>query len=209
MRSQQLRCAGKRTTRTIKILFTVPAFLHSVTMHPMSYLGALLPGWRWVDCDFPILNKVQCLALFSRSLGKSLSWQEYSDGGSGDGGIVQLCLGQHQFFFASETRSRVLGNFSHLPFPFPFSVLLFLCPKAVSCGIMTQSWALCSSSRSCISHSSCEKEGEHFVLWAMTILFFLHLLSWLPIAFQTPGKELARLVLSTGAVFCVAGAKVQ
>ena len=45
---------------------------------------------------------------------------------------VRSALGSINSFFASETRSTVLGTFSHLHFSFPFSVLLFLSPFSQS-----------------------------------------------------------------------------
>lgn len=59
-------------------------------------------------------------------------------GSSGNWGAAQLCLRQIQFFFffGKWSQEHNCGNFPHLPFPFPFYVVLFQSPFSQS----TERW---------------------------------------------------------------------
>lgn len=115
-----------------------------------------------------------------------------------DWGGAEPCFGQHQFFIASETRSTVWGNFTHLPFPFPFSVLLF--PISQSSELWDYGLGVGSQLIFQFLHFLFQLwEGrEPLCFLSHDHTFPLHPLNWLPIAFQMLGKESARLFLSSG-----------
>lgn len=84
---------------------------------------------------------------------------------------LHFALGQLNSFFSGGTRSTVL-EMCLLPSLSLSSYSYLLSPKAVSCGIMTQKWALCQSSSSYISYSHCEKEGSTVSFERWSLCFF-------------------------------------
>lgn len=84
---------------------------------------------------------------------------------------LRFALGQLNSFFSGGTRSTVL-EMCLLPSLSLSSYSYLLSPKAVSCGIMTQKWALCQSSSSYISYSHCEKEGSTVSFERWSLCFF-------------------------------------
>lgn len=167
--------------------------LHSDTVSSGPYVEAVLPkdemNWLW----FSYFKQNAVLRLSSPPAPKA--WQNLYlgrrivmelGGSSGNWGAAQLCLRQIQFFFfflAGGSRSTIVAISPICLFLSPFMLCYsnLLSPKALSGGIMTQKWPLCSSSSSCISYSSWEKEVKHFSLWTM-VMFSPppHPLSWCP-----------------------------
>ena len=115
----------------------------------------------------------------------------------------QVCsaLGSINSFFASETRSTVLGTFSHLHFSFPFSVLLFLSPFSQSSELWNSDPQVGSLLIFPFLHFLFQLREERGALCFVNhdhYTFFLCPLSWLPTALQVLGKELARLPSEPG-----------
>ena len=116
--------------------------LHSVTLCAMPCVEAVLQRMRWADCDFPILNKIQCCGFpppptkVWENLYPGRRMVMDLGGSSGNWEAAQLCLRQTQFFFffffCRWSQEHNCDNFPHLPFPFPFSVVLFQSPFSQS-----------------------------------------------------------------------------
>ena len=127
--------------------------LHSVTLCAMPCVEAVLQRMRWADCDFPILNKIQCCGFpppptkVWENLYPGRRMVMDLGGSSGNWEAAQLCLRQTQFFFffAGGARSTIAAIFPICLFLSPFLLCYsnLLSPKVVSGGIMTQKWALC------------------------------------------------------------------
>lgn len=116
--------------------------LHSDTVSSGPYVEAVLPkdemNWLW----FSYFKQNAVLRLSSPPAPKA--WQNLYlgrrivmelGGSSGNWGAAQLCLRQIQFFFfffGRWSQEHNCGNFPHLPFPFPFYVVLFQSPFSQS-----------------------------------------------------------------------------
>lgn len=172
---------------------------------PCALCGSSSPRvWRCIDCDFPILNKIQYLALFSRSLGKSSSWQKSNDGFRGRL-RNSTALPWADSFFEGGTRSRVLGNFFHLPFFFSFPHLLFLSLFSQSSELYGYDpvSALCESSSSCFFFfffliPGVRRKGNTLHCESQSLCLFPPSTKQMPMAFQKLGSDSVRLLLVPG-----------
>lgn len=171
-----------RTTRTVKIsiicLFTVIQWAPGLVWRQFSR------RMRWIDRDFPILDKMQCCGFPPASPQRSLTKSYYPGrrivmelgGSSGNWGAAQLCLGQIQFFFfffffGKWSQEHNCGNFPICLFLSPF----MLCYSNLLSPQSTEQWDYDPEMgslfifSSCISYSAERRKWITFSLWTMVM----------------------------------------